>query len=76
MTWLKENWFKLATLGVIALIVGGYFYWYEYKPTKIKERCSAEARLDSRAISQPNDEVRQGFINDYYNDCLMRFGLK
>ncbi len=63
---------------LIALIILGFlFYWYEYRPTKIKERCSAEAHFDRRATSGfSSDDERQKFINGYYNDCLMRFGLK
>lgn len=58
------------------IIIAMLFYWYEYRPTKIKERCSAEAHFDLRAISESSDAKRQEFIEIYYNDCLMRFGLK
>lgn len=65
------------TIALIALFMIGFaFYWYEYRPTKIKQQCSAEARLDRRAIGESNDIKRQEFINMYYDDCLMRFGLK
>lgn len=61
---------------LMGLVVLGFaFYWYEYRPTKIKERCSAEARFDTRVDSLIGDEY-QKFIINYYNDCLMRFGLK
>jgi hypothetical protein len=49
---------------------------FEHGTTKIKENCSAEAHLDPRATSQLDDTKRQEFINNYYDDCLMRFGLK
>lgn len=61
---------------IILFVIGFVFYWYEYRPTKIKERCSAEAHFDIRAISESSDTKRQEFIEIYYNDCLMRFGLK
>lgn len=73
MNKLKE--YKYIIL-IVIIILGFVFYWYEYKPVKIKERCSADAHLDSRAILENNDTKRQEFINNYYNDCLMRFGLK
>lgn len=69
---IKENWFKV---GILLLAVGA-FYWYEYRPTQIKEMCSSEARFDSRAIGEPDDVARQSFIDSYYSDCLMRFGLR
>ena len=62
--------------GLSLFVVVGAFYWFEWRPNKIKERCSAEARFDIRAISEPDDNKRQEFINNYYDDCLMRFGLK
>lgn len=61
---------------VIIFIVGFAFYWYEYRPSQIKQQCSAEARLDQRATIESDDVKRQNFINMYYDDCLMRFGLK
>jgi hypothetical protein len=62
---------------LIGLVVMGFaFYWYEWRPTKIKESCSAEARFDQRTMAEQDDNKRQDFINMYYNDCLMRFGLK
>ena len=64
------------TLAVIFVILAFAFYWFEYKPTKIKERCSAEARFDIRATSENDDGKRQTFINSYYADCLMRFGVE
>lgn len=57
------------------VILGFAFYWFEYRPIKIKEKCSADARFDSRADSLFGDDYKK-FINDYYDDCLMRFGLK
>lgn len=65
------------TIAIVALcVVGVAFYWYEYRPSKVRQQCSAEARFDQRAISESNDVKRQEFINMYYDDCLMRFGLK
>ena len=65
---------RIIVLIVLALCF--LFYWYEYRPTKIKERCSADAHFDFRAVGELDDVKRQNFINEYYNDCLMRFGLK
>ena len=76
MNWIKENWFKIGILVILIVSIGGAFYWYEWKPNKIKQRCSAEARFDSRATLEPAVVLRQKFINNYYDDCLMRFGLK
>jgi len=61
---------------LVLFMIGFAFYWFEYRPSKIKQQCSAEARFDRRADSEFNDIKRQEFINMYYDDCLMRFGLK
>lgn len=71
---MKKNYTTIALIAFF--IIGGAFYRYEYRPSKIKQRCSAEARFDQRAIGEGNDIKRQEFIDTYYNDCLMRFGLK
>ena len=67
---------KIILVVIVVALLGGVFYWFQWRPTKIKERCSAEAHFDIRAISESDDNKRQEFINTYYNDCLMRFGLK
>ena len=67
---------KFVPIIILAIsVLSLAFYWYEWRPTKIKERCSAEARFDMRAVSESDYNKRQEFINSYYNDCLMRFGL-
>ena len=73
---LKQNWFKISLLIIIIIVISGAFYWYEWRPTKIKERCSTEAHFDMRAVLELDDNKRQEFINNYYDDCLMRFGLE
>jgi len=62
---IQENWFKIGLLAILVVSVASAFYLFEYRPTKIKERCFADAHLAKNTI-----------INAYYNDCLMRFGLK
>lgn len=37
---LQQNWFKLVVLVIILVLIGGAFYWYEWRPTKIKKDCS------------------------------------
>jgi hypothetical protein len=74
---MKEKIKIILPLSIILLVILGFaFYWYSWRPTKIKQRCSAEARFDRRATLEPDDIKRQEFINTYYEDCLMRFGLK
>lgn len=72
---MKTNHVAIIAAAVL-IILGTTFYWFAYRPSKLKQQCSAEARFDTRAISEPSDAKRQEFINTYYDDCLMRWGLK
>jgi hypothetical protein len=70
---------KKQYIGLIVLLLlagASAFYWYSLRPAKIKERCYAKAEFDPRAVSEPSDLLRRAFINNYYDDCLKRFGIK
>lgn len=75
---VAENWFKLGLLVILVISIASAFYWFEWRPTQIKQRCSAEARFDRSGFATlgRSDIENQKFINAYYEDCLMRFGLK
>ncbi len=77
--------YQIEIKGVVAiciiaflLIIAGtiWFYWFQWRPSQIRQRCFAEAEFDKRATLEFNDVAREEFINTYYEDCLMRFGLK
>jgi hypothetical protein len=69
---IKESWFNIGLLVILIFSIAGAFYWFSWRPTQIKQRCSADARLGGlAALSRSRIE-----INAYYEDCLMRFGLK
>jgi len=66
---------KYYTLVAITLIIlGSAFYWYSYRPSKIRARCLAEAEFNRFSIFS-NDQERFQFIDNYYKTCLRRFGL-
>ncbi len=70
----KYQW--LSVMAVLLLIAGFAFYWYEWRPNKIRERCYAEAEFDKRAVLEMDDQKRSDFIETYYKNCQMRFGLE
>lgn len=75
--WLKENWFKVSILLILGFAGSTVFYWNEWRPSKIRERCYAEAEFDKRSWQfNLNDEARNKFIDGYYWGCLKRFGLE
>lgn len=66
-------------IALTLVILGAIFYWYEYRTMRIKENCSTEAHFDAvnkLDLSAFGGDSRQDLIDNYYNDCLMRFGLK
>lgn len=59
----------LAAVIVLALfIAGGLFFWLEYRPSMVRERCSAEA--EKRA---DKDEYVYEII---YRHCLRKHGIE
>jgi hypothetical protein len=69
MKFSKQFW--LLILGIL-LISGGVFYWYEYRPSKIRTECNEYADKRSRDGSL-NDAERYEFR---YKFCLSQKGLK
>ena len=76
--WFKENWFKIGLLAILVISIAGVFYWFELRPTQIREHCSSEACLIKE---------KGGFIclvetlsilqkEQLYKNCLRENGLE
>ncbi len=63
-----------AVISLIILIAGFSFYWYSYRPSKIRAKCSANAEFSQ--IFNNNDDTRSQGIKDKYSTCLHNFGLE
>lgn len=59
---------SVVLVGLLLLLVGGAFYWYEYRPSKIRAQCSREA--EKRA---GGDVVVYEII---YRHCLRTHGIE
>ena len=46
MNWLKQNWFRVAIIGLLLLFMGGLFYWFAYRPANIRHECSWTRRVN------------------------------
>lgn len=55
----KQHWI-LIVIGL--LLIGGVFYWYQYRPSEIRKRCSADLKTGTA-------------YDKIYNDCLRKNGL-
>ncbi|HBV58401.1 MAG TPA: hypothetical protein DEB73_04065 [Candidatus Magasanikbacteria bacterium] len=60
----KSRWYWLIVL-VVILILGGLFYWYEWRPIKIRQECFKISQVSSQNITDIN-----------YKNCLRWSGLK
>lgn len=60
----------------VPIILGFAFYWYSYKPSKIRGQCLAEAEFSPSVPNNFDDKARFEFIDIYYKNCLHRFGLE
>ncbi|MCX6723414.1 MAG: hypothetical protein NT094_05135 [Candidatus Staskawiczbacteria bacterium] len=87
---IKENQLKISIILVLVLI--GWFYWYQWRPSQIIKACEKEAidltSVDIRNLSDLN--IQNGIISDtktgdrqynnYYNlryqQCLKSKGLE
>lgn len=70
---------KYKGLIIIALIMGLAFYWYEWRPTTIKEGCAqyADRVAGNRIFGEDNipmEEIYKTYDNTYEN-CLKSRGL-
>lgn len=74
----SDNALKIVIIlcACIFVIGASLFYWYEWRPINIKERCYAEAEFDQASLNQSDDILRNILINRYYEKCLKRFGIK
>jgi hypothetical protein len=50
--------FKWALLATTIILVGGAFYWFEYRPSVARQECSD--RADQNAIKVLEDDINNG----------------
>ena len=60
---------SLLSLAVFLIIIGtGLFYWYEYRPAKVRETCSSFAEKESE---------KDVFLYEIvYRHCLRKHGIE
>ena len=55
---------------VIATVILGGFYWYEYRPAKIRNLCNAKAVNIATELAQQTREERERLYGKRLNDPL------
>ena len=64
MNKLKEYWILIV---IVLVLLGGAFYWYEFRPIRLIKTCNA------KAISEAAKEKPEAVVNFYefsYKLCL------
>lgn len=82
---MKRLYYLLIVL--LLLVAGSAFYWYEYRPVRIKKECYKKANDYKNSINSTYNGLLQDgikttepnldkFLNSEYEKCLMEEGIK
>lgn len=64
---------------LVVIILAVIFYWFEWRPNKIRTKCNDSAFNGFMASSDPKaftQEERMKLNEQFYKDCLRSEGLK
>ena len=70
---MKNIKFKYTVLLLVVVILGVIFYWYSYRPSKIKQDCSWVKVTEKAIPAQPaiiNEEAKESVVK--YDECVKR----
>ena len=70
-----ESW--LVIINIFVLLANILLtYDISYKPSRVREKCIAEAEFAPTATLMSDEMERQTFIDKYYQNCIRRFGVE
>jgi len=75
---LKHNWFKIILIIIVLKVVGGAFYWYEWRPSQIRKDCYNIARdkaIEKAGTVTGDRKFAKDDYDTYYKWCLEKYGL-
>lgn len=82
----KIKQYKFAIL-IILIILGFLFYWYEWRPRQIKNKCNDEAKTQAQELYNQEHSSNLWIIErergtysasqyeNFYQECIRRKGL-
>jgi len=73
---LQQNWFKVSFLLILVIVIGGFFYWFQWRPTQIKKECQRKIENHDGELSK--NAIRSRLLyeeGDIYDFCLRQQGL-
>jgi len=64
MAFLRKNSFKIFVIIAIFIVIGSLFYWYEWRPSEVRQNCYREAKyteskLDKIDIVQVSENISE-----------------
>lgn len=71
-----------VTVSLVLLLIGGAFYWYEFRLQKIHQNCNSKSESKVlEALEAPGDLISgfddfQDFYDYLYSSCLREQGLQ
>ena len=65
------NWFSL----MVVLVIIGWFYWFQYRPSRIRAECSKTMMRAALETSDTVGKYSQKTYDSYYTICLTRKGI-
>jgi hypothetical protein len=76
MTLKKPNNRTISIIGIIILVLG-WFYWFQLRPSNIKKVCSIERQQKYDGVKNDIYELNEAvkFQNQVYENCLHNNGL-
>jgi len=73
-----KNLFKICLIIIILAIIGGAFYWYEWRPSQIRKSCQEKIEKQDKELFA--DVVKSRIMGakegDVYDFCLRKSGLE
>lgn len=63
-----ENKGKIFMFLIFFLLLAGWFYWFQWRPSEIRKNCLKETIAQSK--------INSSGLNTYYKVCLTKHGMK
>ncbi len=79
MNWLEKNWFKASVVVILIITIGGSFYWFQWRPRKIRVECNDSAfrsSMESYDATSFTQSGRMDLKDKFYKDCLRYNGFE
>lgn len=73
---MNESRYKIFLILLILLLIGGWFYWFQIRPSNIRQKCYAYTLQKREERINSNDRLTNEEANNYFRRCLVENGLK